>query len=41
MSLVMLDATIVFFANENRFYAFGVVLLLLPAQLLARFLAVT
>ena len=41
MSLVMLDATIVFFANDNRLYAFGVVLLLLPAQLLARYLAVT
>lgn len=41
MSLVMLDATIVFFANEDRMYAFAVVLLLVPAQLLARFLAVT
>lgn len=41
MSLVMLDASIVFFVNENRLYAFGVVLLLLPAQGLARFLAVT
>lgn len=41
MSLVMLDASMVFFANENRLYAFAVVLLLLPAQALARFLAVT
>jgi 4-hydroxybenzoate polyprenyltransferase len=41
MSLVMLDATIVFFANDNRMYAFAVVLLLLPAQALVRFLAVT
>ncbi|MSR58599.1 MAG: hypothetical protein EXS05_13255 [Planctomycetaceae bacterium] len=41
MSLVMLDASVVFFINENRMYAFAVVLLLVPAQLLARFLAVT
>lgn len=41
MSLVMLDASIVFFINENRMYAFAVVLLLAPAQLLARYLAVT
>ncbi|HTI49796.1 MAG TPA: UbiA family prenyltransferase [Planctomycetaceae bacterium] len=41
MSLVMLDASIVFFVNENRLYAFAVVLLLVPAQALARFLAVT
>jgi 4-hydroxybenzoate polyprenyltransferase len=41
LSLVMLDASIVFFVNENRMYAFAVVLLLVPAQALARFLAVT
>jgi 4-hydroxybenzoate polyprenyltransferase len=41
MSLVMLDASMVFFVNENRLYAFAVVLLLVPAQALARFLAVT
>ncbi|MGQ0636152.1 MAG: UbiA family prenyltransferase [Planctomycetaceae bacterium] len=41
MSLVMLDAALVYFANENRLYAICVVLLLIPAQLLGRFLAVT
>lgn len=41
MSLVMLDASMVFFVNENRLYAFAVVLLLAPTQALARFLAVT
>lgn len=41
MSLVTLDASMVFFVNENRLYAFAVVLLLVPAQALARFLAVT
>jgi 4-hydroxybenzoate polyprenyltransferase len=41
MSLVMLDASMVFFVNENRMYALAVVLLLVPAQALARFLAVT
>jgi UbiA prenyltransferase family len=41
MSLVMLDASMVFFANDNRLYAFAVVLLLVPAQAFARFLAVT
>jgi 4-hydroxybenzoate polyprenyltransferase len=41
MSLVMLDATLVFFVQEDRTYAFAVVALLIPAQILARFLAVT
>lgn len=41
MSLVMLDASLVFFANENRMYAFAVALLIIPAQALARYLAVT
>lgn len=41
MSLVMLDATVVFFVQEDRTYAFAVVALLIPAQIFARFLAVT
>jgi 4-hydroxybenzoate polyprenyltransferase len=41
MSLVTLDATLVFFVQEDRTYAFAVVALLIPAQILARFLAVT
>lgn len=41
LSLVMLDATLVFFINEERMYAFAVVLLLVPAKLLGRFMAIT
>lgn len=41
LSLIMLDATLVFFVQEDRTYAFAIVALLIPAQILARFLAVT
>jgi 4-hydroxybenzoate polyprenyltransferase len=41
MSLVMLDASIVFFINDDRTFAFAIALLILPAQMFARFLAVT
>jgi 4-hydroxybenzoate polyprenyltransferase len=41
LSLVMLDASIVYFVNENMLYAICVILLLIPAQVMSRFLAVT
>ena len=41
LSLIMLDATLVFFVRENSAYALSVALLLIPATLLSRFLAVT
>jgi 4-hydroxybenzoate polyprenyltransferase len=39
--LVMLDATVVFFIQPDRNYWIAVMLLMVPAQILARFLAVT
>jgi len=39
--LIMLDAILVFFVQENRWYWMAVALLMLPATFLARFLAVT
>ncbi len=41
LSLIMLDATLVFFVRENSAYAVSVALLLIPATFLSRFLAVT
>jgi UbiA prenyltransferase family protein len=41
LSLIMLDASLVFFIQENQTYAIGVALLLIPATLLGRFLAIT
>lgn len=41
LSLIMLDATLVFFAQEDGSYAIAVALLLIPATLLGRFLAIT
>lgn len=41
LSIVMIDAALVFFANEDRLYAFSVALLLVPATALAKYLAVT
>jgi len=41
LSLVMLDASLIFFVQENRLYAFAVALLVIPATLLGRFLAIT
>jgi 4-hydroxybenzoate polyprenyltransferase len=39
--LIMLDAILVFFVQENRWYWIAVALLMIPATLLARFLAIT
>jgi 4-hydroxybenzoate polyprenyltransferase len=41
LSLIMLDASLVFFVEENGAYAMAIALLLIPATLLSRFLAVT
>jgi 4-hydroxybenzoate polyprenyltransferase len=41
LSLIMLDASLVFFVQENQTYAIIVALLLIPATLLGRFLAIT
>jgi len=41
LSLIMLDAVIVFSVRENNTCAIAVALLLVPATLLSRFLAVT
>jgi 4-hydroxybenzoate polyprenyltransferase len=41
LSLIMLDASLVFFVQENSACALAVALLLIPATLLSRFLAVT
>ncbi len=41
LSVIMLDASLVFYAQENQEYAILVALLLIPATLLGRFLAIT
>lgn len=41
LSIIMLDATLVFFAKEDATYAIAVALLLIPATLLGRLLAIT
>jgi 4-hydroxybenzoate polyprenyltransferase len=41
LSIIMLDATLVFFAREDGTYAIVVALLLIPATLLGRVLAIT
>jgi len=41
LSLIMLDALLVFFVQEDRLYAIGVALLLIPATILSRMLAIT
>jgi len=41
LSVIMLDASLVFFVQEDQSYAVAVALLLIPATLLSRFLAVT
>jgi 4-hydroxybenzoate polyprenyltransferase len=41
LSIIMLDATLVFFAREDSTYAIVVALLLIPATLLGRVLAIT
>jgi 4-hydroxybenzoate polyprenyltransferase len=41
LSLIMLDASLVFFVQEDQRYAVGVALLLIPAILLGRLLAIT
>ena len=41
LSLIILDASIVLLASPNRWYAVAVALLVLPAQFLGRFLAMT
>lgn len=41
LSVIMLDASLVFFVQENQTYAIAVALLLIPATLLGRFLAIT
>lgn len=41
LSLIVLDAALVFFVQENVLYAMAVVLLLVPATLLGRVLAIT
>jgi hypothetical protein len=41
LSLIVLDASLVFFVQENVLYAMAVVLLLIPATLLGRVLAIT
>jgi 4-hydroxybenzoate polyprenyltransferase len=41
LSIIMLDALLVFFVQENQACAIAVALLLVPATLLSRFLAVT
>jgi 4-hydroxybenzoate polyprenyltransferase len=39
--LIMLDAILVFFVQENRWYWIAIALLMIPATLLSRFLAIT
>jgi hypothetical protein len=41
LSLIMLDASLVFFVQEERLYAIAVALLLVPATFLSRMLAIT
>ena len=41
LSLIMLDASLVFFVQEDRLYAIAVALLLIPATFLSRILAIT
>jgi 4-hydroxybenzoate polyprenyltransferase len=41
LSIIMLDALLVFFVQENQACAIAVALLLIPATLLSRFLAIT
>jgi len=41
LSLIMLDASLVFFVQEDQRYAIAVALLLIPATLLSRLLAIT
>jgi 4-hydroxybenzoate polyprenyltransferase len=41
LSLIMLDASLVFFVQEDRVYAIAVALLLIPATFLSRLLAIT
>jgi hypothetical protein len=41
LSLIMLDASLVFFVQEEQMYAIAVALLLVPATLTGRFLAIT
>jgi len=41
LSLIVLDASLVFFVQEDPHYAIGVVLLLFPAVILSRVLAIT
>jgi 4-hydroxybenzoate polyprenyltransferase len=41
LSVIMLDASLVFFVQENQTYAIIVALLLIPATFLGRFLAIT
>jgi 4-hydroxybenzoate polyprenyltransferase len=41
LSLIMLDASLVFFVQEDQRYAIAVALLLIPATLLGRLLAIT
>jgi 4-hydroxybenzoate polyprenyltransferase len=41
LSIIILDASLVFFVQEDRMYAIAVALLLLPATFLSRMLAIT
>jgi len=41
LSLIVLDASLVFFVQEDRLYSIAVVLLLIPATFLSRMLAIT
>jgi len=41
LSLIILDASLVFFVQDDRLYAIAVALLLIPATLLSRLLAIT
>jgi 4-hydroxybenzoate polyprenyltransferase len=41
LSLIILDASLVFFVQEDRLYAIAVALLLIPATFLSRMLAIT
>jgi 4-hydroxybenzoate polyprenyltransferase len=41
LSIIMLDASLIFFAQGDRTYAFGVALLLIPAMILGKWLAIT
>ncbi len=41
LSIIILDASLVFFVQEDRLYAIAVALLLLPATFLSRMLAIT